>query len=398
MQFTNIILLSLALVWLAANIWITKRVRKVLPAGKQRNLLIIEVWCLPYLGSFFAYFELQNMTREPIWKTPQKLPKGFLRDSPPALSDAPEIHIPGVPSFSIRDNLHMSNGLPVLNWQKFQEWLGAINDPVQKQQAMQAGHRAWLLFMRQAIGPHCFLYESDCAWVLATMEPNVLIASARFIASTKARIQNLLGEMARFPAGTKSILLVFDDDQTYKHYHSIYNPQSDPLHQSSGMFFDIASCPHFVVKRADLLQVEPVITHELVHNALQWLDIPLWLNEGLAVSVERRLHRTYADFSGLGNLEENLQAYWHARNIQEFWAGASFHDHDEVARLSYELAHVLVENMANGQEKSFSRFVCTAQRQDAGALAAHRELALDLGAAVCTLLGYPPGQEWAPRL
>lgn len=398
MTTAALILAIIVLGWIAATIWLTLHVIKHLPAGRERNLLLAQAWGFPVFGLPISYFELRKLARVPLWRTPEKLPPGFIWELPPALPATIEMQLTGVPAFKVHEQIQLVNQLAILNWQKFDHYLQQITDADLRQLAKQAGHRAWLMYLRQALGQHYYLYEAEDAFVLAAMEPNVVMASARFVSQAKTRIQTLLGEMARFPSDTKSILLVFDDEYSYGRYHQIFNPKSDPVHQSSGMFFDIENCPHFIVKRADLLEVEPVISHELVHNAVRWLDLPLWLNEGLAVSVERRLHRHLVDFSHLGGLEYLLQEFWCEKNIQLFWSGASFRHLDEYTYLSYELAHILVENLAHGQEQAFSRFVRNAKAADAGAIAAQQYLSLDLGAVLCAVLNGKPGSAWFPRV
>ena len=393
----SLLLYSLALLQFAINLWLTKRARQSMASGWKRSLLIISVWILPFFGAFWAFFDLPRKAPEPMWKRPEKLPKRFLKDAPPAMADMPAIHAPGAAPFTFQDSLQVLNGIPVFNWLKFENWLNSIPDQEHRKNAIQLGHRAWLSFMRQAIGPHCYLYESDEAIVLATLEPNVIMAGARFIKTTKERIRRILREIARFPVDAKSILLVFDDAGSYQRYCSIYNPRAGQNQQSSGMFIGVASCPHFVTMRAELLQVEPVITHELVHSAVQWLDIPLWLNEGMAVSIERRLHQTRGQFNSAPELVAQLQAFWDESRIQQFWSGTSFHRDDAGTPLSYELAHILVENLAH-QQKEFIRFVLSAKRGDAGAIAARKELSLDLGAAVCILLERNATEKWSPHM
>lgn len=88
--------------------------------------------------------------------------------------------------------------------------------------------------------------------------------------------------------------------------------------------------------------------------------------------------------------------FWNPATIQEFWAGASFHRTDDGHLLSYELARVVVEQMARDWE-AFQAFVATAKRQDAGAAAAREALGVDLGAYVGALLQIDDSAGWAPH-
>ncbi|MFZ6870961.1 hypothetical protein ACO0LF_02730 [Undibacterium sp. Di27W] len=383
---------------LGLNCWVHYFVIRKLPIGFGRTLTCIGIWVIPLLGASFALAELPRRPRTPLWQTPEKLPSGFISEKNLPVDAYSEIVFAGSKPYSIRDNFKYRNGLPILDWQHFQLWLNGVDDLHVRQEAILFAQRAWLFALKQTIGPHCYLYESEQAFVLATLEPNVIVASAQFIVKTRKNIARILPDVACFPDKFKSILLVFDDEAGYQRYSSIFSHTNEGRVQSSGMFIAQDCCPHFITKQDDLLLVEPIITHELTHSALAWLDIPLWLNEGLAVTLERRLHSRYLTRKlNAEELLDDLRNFWDEWQIQEFWSGTSFHRNDEGTKLSYELAHILVENLAH-QLQEFLRFIHAANKQDGGAKAAKEILSLDLGAMICQLIDVNVTGEWSPQV
>jgi hypothetical protein len=291
-------------------------------------------------------------------------------------------------------HLATPNGVPVLDWQALQAWVDAHGDEAAAHAAIDQGRRAWLLHLRDALGPDVVLHESSDAYILSSLEPRVLKATAGYVVTTRRRVETLLGGLARFPAEQKSILIVLDGEEDYYHYVSIYYPDGGEFSRSGGMYIHFG-CPHFVVVRADLAAIEPVIAHEMTHSALAHLGLPTWLDEGIAVNTERKLAGAGRLLYTPHEIHQMHLRFWNPATIQEFWTGASFHRTDDGHLLSYELARVIVEQMARDWQ-SFQAFVAAAKRQDAGAAAARDALAVDLGAYVGALLQADGHAGWAP--
>ncbi|MET3493520.1 hypothetical protein [Variovorax boronicumulans] len=344
-------------------------------------LLIAMVWLVPRVGARIA--------RRRLPAHPSTPPAGFVDDDAPA-----EIALDEAPAFPLRPNLDVSNGLPLLDWQALGEWASSLNDPGLQRQAMALGKRAWLLHLRDALGPHFHLYESERAWVLSSLEHVVAAATAAYVETARKRIQRVLAGIASFEADDRSILLVVDDEDTYYGYVSGYYPEQGEFALSGGMFID-AGCPHFLAKRADLAAIEPVIAHEMTHSALSHLDLPRWLDEGLAVNTERRLTGPGAAQHTPQELRRKHLAFWDEATIQAFWSGESFFRTDDGNLLSYELARIMVEQLAKDWGL-FARFATDARHEDGGADAANEVFGADLGVLACALLEREPDPRWSP--
>jgi hypothetical protein len=127
------------------------------------------------------------------------------------------------------------------------------------------------------------------------------------------------------------------------------------------------------------------IVHELCHNCVHHLPVPGWVNEGVAVTLERKISREIiADLrDGImdADLAQRHHAFWNEENIQEFWAGTTFYMKDEAQALSYSLAEVLVHKLS-GDHRLFLDFLASAHYDDAGQTAALDVLGINLGDAV----------------
>jgi len=380
---TAFIVLFVLVAW---NIWTTRRVVQLKFPDHQRAVIIIMIWLVPVLGGLFSFLDPAGRRRAP----PPRIA------APPERESAPqELARPGMPSFAIGEHLFDGQGFPILDWKQLAAWSASAPDAGQRAAAVELGRRAWLLLMQETLGPHAHVLETDDAWVLSSYEPKVAQAAARFMTTARQRIAKLLDGVAHFPAGTRSILVVLDSQEQYYRYITNYYPDEGEFAFSSGMFVD-PGCPHFVTVTDDLTNIEPVIAHEMTHSALAYLELPRWLDEGIAVSTEHRVSASHRHVSQqLETMSRHLE-FWNTERMQEFWSGESFHRTDDGNALSYDLAQGIVALL--GREwTSFTRFVLGAKRDDAGAAAARAALNLDLGELAAATLRFPARKDWSPN-
>lgn len=356
--------------------------------GRLRNMMLFLIWVLPFMGAFAAFIYMPRTARRVAFVV-DDLPPEFQRDPPPE-----KLVLPGLPGIAIESLFYPASAFPQLSGPALAAWLAQALDPRPRLNAGRQATRAWLLHLRAALGEHFTLYETEQAWVLSSLEPHLVIATAEFIASARRRITRVLEGIARLDAEEKSILVIFDDDDSYYDYVSAYYPDEGEFAFSGGMFLG-SDQPHFVVKKDDLSLIEPVIAHELTHSALLYLPLPRWLNEGLAVNTEQRLMGVPRSSYTASELRAMHDEFWSEQTIQEFWSGTSFLRADQANFLSYELARIMVEQMGRDWP-SFVQFVQEAEHADAGAKAAATYLGLDLGSYACALLARSPAPDWQP--
>lgn len=314
--------------WAGLNIWATMEVRRVAVHLHKPGMLIAGIWLWPVVGVLVARNQVRAYAA--IESVEQASPP--VHQPPPA--DAPE----------------------------------------------------WLLELQGALGPHFHFKASRHALLLSSLEPNVAAATVEYVERSRKRIERTLGTLAKFPNGLRSTLVVFDDEDGYYGHVSRFYPSEGEFSFSGGMFIG-GDHPHFVTRRADLSQIEPVIAHELTHSALAYLELPLWLDEGIAVNTEHRLCGKGPSAYSAQELRAMHLRFWNPERVEEFWAGESFRRTDEGNLLSYDLARIIVEQTGRDWA-AFSRFVAAAHYSDAGADAARTLLGVDLHSYVAALLDW----------
>lgn len=377
-------------VLICVNVLASRRVAKYGDdLGNRKTLLLIGIWLIPFIGALIA----RDHARPPL---EIEHDSGKASPGSSAAGSMAPVALTGstVGDFDVAAHIARPNGIPILDWTSLKAWVRSSFEEAQVCVAIEQGRRAWLLHMAEAIGPDAHLYESEQSFILSTLEPRVVKAMAEYVTTTRRRIATVLQNVADFPPNEKHILLVLDSEEDYYHYVSIYYPDEGEFAVSGGMFVD-AGCPHFVAVRADLSAIEPVIAHEMTHLALSRLRLPKWLDEGIAVNTEQRLAGAKRLLFTPHELHQKHLNFWNPERIQEFWSGKSFDRTDDGNLLSYELARIIVEQLAK-QWESFSCFVTSAAREDAGAAAAKIALAINLGTLAAALLEVPADSGWAP--
>ncbi|SHN23936.1 hypothetical protein SAMN02787076_04356 [Rhizobacter sp. OV335] len=355
--------------------------------------IVLSLLALTALVAVF-WFRAERVRRtHPTHAASQELP-GMRTEAAPLRLDAPD-----VPPFALQEHMGLVDGLPFMDWRAAHAWIDGIADESERQRATEQAQRAWLLHLRDAFGDHFRLYETEQAWVLSSLENRVVLATAAYVARTRERVSRVLGRLAGQAAQQRSIVLVMDHDEDYYAYVACYypdQPADGEVFAFSGGMFVHAGCPHFLVKRADLTAIEPVIAHEMTHSALAHLHLPTWLDEGLAVNTEHRLTGTPRLIYTPHELQRMHERFWGEAEVQQFWSGRSFHRPDDGNLLSYELARILVRQLSRDWPL-FERFALAVSQGDAGAGAAREVLGIELGSSVAALMHQPHALGWSPE-
>lgn len=380
-------LLFLAISLLAINIWATRRVwRFRSPYSMPKGMLVAMIWIAPFAGAWIA-----------VLQTPVARPNASASTMPDlsAIEPAPwGLQAHDGSEWSLQPYLGLVQHVPLLDWKALADWAQGQGDHTAQVQAIEQGRRAWLLHLRQALWPQMAVRAAEQVLMLSSLDDVEAQALARYVAKARQRATQTLGELAQDGLTERTVILVLDTEEDYYHYVSIYYPEEGEFAFSGGMFIH-AGCPHFVVVRADISSLEPVIAHELTHSALAWLALPKWLDEGLAVNTEQRVAGVRGSLYTPYELHRMHRAYWSPERIQAFWTGASFDDADKGNLLSYDLARIMVQQL--GQDwPNFVRFVQAAERSDGGARAAQEVLNIRLGALAASLFEQTEHEGWEP--
>jgi hypothetical protein len=381
---------------IALNAWMTRRVLRAPDEHLDKKwMLVAGIWIMPLMGALIA----RNQLRAAVPGAAQTAEERAWARALESREPAPDrVNAPGVADFELQPHIIHSNGFPWLDWGAVAQWTKSIQPaPAELRESVaDQCRRALLVHLRDALGPDFLVHESEHALVLSSLEPHVVRAMANYVERTRQRVSKLLGSLADLPPHQKSILVVFDDEDSYYRYVGTLYPAGGEFALTGGMFID-AGCAHFVTRRADLAQIEPVIAHELTHSAVSHLELPLWLDEGIAVNTQHKLTGVPHSLYTPQQMHARHLEFWNETEIQQFWTGDSFHRPDDGQMLSYDLARILVDNLAR-QWADFERFASQAARDDAGAQAASQHLGIDLGAWTCALLDREQSDGWTPRL
>lgn len=308
-----------------------------------------------------------------------------------SLAAPAELISPGIDApFPVPQHLHLHEGLPIIDWGAALEWTLRASTHEGTVDAVQECKRAWLLHLRDALG--YTLHESEYAFVLSPHKEKQ--GMLEFIRRTQRRIMEALNGVAHLPDYERQILVIFHDEETYYRYVSHAYPEDGEFAFSSGMFLH-AGCPHFVTTHAEVQTIERVIAHEMTHASVAYLDIPLWLNEGLAVNIEDRLTGKTPKLFSPAEMHEKHLAFWTKDTIQEFWSGRSFGRPDDGSMLSYDLAQLLVEILAADWQR-FSAFARGAYYKDSGASAFSDHFGMELGDSVASIFDQASADGWSP--
>jgi hypothetical protein len=272
----------------------------------------------------------------------------------PAPAEVIQSH--GIEDLRFADLIRHEHGFPYPNWNTVFGWLDQIESDAAREAAWSACRHAWIEYFGAALGARFSLLSQDGTLILSPLPPNEAKAALAYVVRKRRHIVELLeGVAAHSP---------FDGD---------------------------------VLVQADLTVIEPIIVHELTHACLSHLQLPRWLDEGLAVNTEFRLCRVpHPEFTP-AEMRAMHREFWNADTIQEFWSGDAFYRPDNGNRLSYDLAQGLVQQLGSDWA-TFRAFALAARYEDAGAASAQEHFKIDLGEHVKSIMQLGDDVSWAPRV
>src|SRR5262249_25550872 len=148
----------------------------------------------------------------------------------------------------------------------------------------------------------------------------------------------VLPGVANFHSPGKYAILALKDQEDYYKYISSYYPEGH--HGSSAGVHVKEGYPHIGLNGAAVSVADRTLAHELPHASVAYLELPRWLDEGLAQVFER-----FA--SGRPGLliepetAEKMKRGWGKRGLDSFWRGESFSAAGKAQMYSYMLAELL---------------------------------------------------------
>ena len=184
---------------------------------------------------------------------------------------------------------------------------------------------------------------------------------------------------------------MFDEQEAYYRYMQFFYPEEGEFALSSGVFLN-SEYGHFAFPYVEMFEAEATSAHELTHACLRHLPIPLWLNEGFAVTMEDEICGSVPLVMDNDRMSEHL-AFWDSDTIQDFWSGASFGRPDQGSALSYELGRYCLRALSHDYDV-FAAFTNTASFEDGGEAAALEHFGGSLGGLIHQFFGEG---DWSPK-
>lgn len=329
-----------------------------------------------------------------------------VREPPPELP-APEFIEPEALETAFR----FAEGFHRADWNCIGQWIEANVGVPDHEAAWNEAALLWVTKLRDDAGGGYFVLQSRQTILLCDQPRETARWLLDYASRAAATIKEQLGETAWRGAFGQDVILVFSDQDDYYQYLAHHSPDGEQA--ASGGVCIHSGYPHIALPWHDEFEAANTIVHELSHDCLAHLPLPLWLNEGVAVTLQKAIAPParglgQGDQSALfaaainwqsptmwDELAERHFSFWTVENIQSFWAGTSFSEPGDPNELSYSLAEVLVKLLTErGDGRTFRVFLEAAHQDDAGQAAAMDCLSADLGKIAGTFLGE---SDWRPR-
>src|SRR5579862_6395698 len=168
----------------------------------------------------------------------------------------------------------------------------------------------WALRLQRDLGGEYRVRYSKEFILLSAQDLGTANELPRFTESTLAKIYSALKEAAWKSGHGKHVILLFTDDDDYYQYVSFF--YGDGIHPASGGCLIHRDYVHIAGFLGDGRYIRTMLAHELSHNSVVHLRLPLWLNEGLAVLFQRTVSEWQRQVLE-GDLQERHMAYWNSR-------------------------------------------------------------------------------------
>jgi len=292
----------------------------------------------------------------------------------------------------LQNHVSIQDKLPRVNWQSAHEFVEQNLSSQDPDILWTNVARKWGEILVEALRADYQFIETENFILISAGEQRFNSILSAYLERCRKRILlNSEGISADEGFG-KYVVIVFSDVQSYYDYVAyFYGTEVGTYGLSSGMFIN-DGYGHFVLVDRDINEIELIIAHEMTHALLSHLNLPAWVDEGMAMNMESLI--TGARVEGLTeSIFEGHLSFWNDETIQEFWRGESFFRDDEGQRLSYQMAQLLISRLAREYD-AFCEFINRVDRNDGGENAMQEVYGISLGDLAASFLGEG---EWQPE-
>ncbi len=338
------------------------------------------------------------------WECGTELPRPH-KSEPAAITPPDLAKHKFIPPEALDAFFHFEAGFHRADWQAIDNWVNANISPIDTEAAYTDAALAWVTKLCEDLGGDYFILQSNQTILLCDQPRDRAHWLLDYTGQVATTIKNHLGQTAWAGAFGQKVVLLFSDEDDYYQYLS-YHSQDGEQASSGGVCIHSGYTHIAIPWHGQLDTAANTIVHELTHDCLSHLPLPLWLNEGIAVTVQKAIAPpehglTQSDHSKLSTtmmnwrpplmwdeLAERHFGFWTEENIQSFWAGTSFFIPGDSNELSYSLAEVFVKLLSErSNPAAFQAILQTAHHDDAGQTAMLDILNTDLGDIAATFLG-----------
>jgi hypothetical protein len=184
--------------------------------------------------------------------------------------------------FDVSESIFWEDDLPHLYWDLIEAYIESL--PSEEQRATHDDIvRQWLDLLAESLGPQYEQFVTRRFTVLAPPTMPTPPMLARLAEACRDTLEHLLPDVARFPDYNYPIVVLADED-TYYQYLSAYYPEGN--HGASAGICIREGLPHIAMRAYERIFIDRTLAHELTHTSLTHLEMPQWIEEGLAQMFE----------------------------------------------------------------------------------------------------------------
>jgi hypothetical protein len=288
------------------------------------------------------------------------------------------------------------------DWEKISEWVEQSEIETEEDESAFYEKMAtqWITAVTQELGTRYRSCESPHFVLVSLVSGEKANEVLDLLESSLTRIRASLPFLDESdPLGKCPVLAIADEELFYEYLSEFFGDDDDEqLFGAAGGVYLNTGYGHFAFPaKFELTEYQSVLSHELCHALLNHLELPTWLDEAIAVTVENSITGESSYFIDRDMIQQHRD-YWTEERIQAFWSGESFWFADDGQLLSYHLAQFLLNGLYEGgvtPPTLMNQFIREASHEDAGVTAAKKVLDIDLTKFLTNLLGEG---TWAPRL